>query len=300
MRRCAGLIRLTRPVNMLICAISVIAGGSLGGPPLTRLGDLGIQFFSDGPGGLFAWQGRTLMAAVSLSLVLAAGNVFNDVRDIECDRINVPSRPLPAGLVSPRAAGWFAGVLALLGLLAAVPAGLDLFVPALGAVLLLCWYDLALKRVPFAGNVAVALLGGFAFLFGGMAGYAPLEAIVPAVFAFLYHLGREIVKDSADLPGDTAAGIHTVATVHGIRVSGSIAASVLLLLAAAIPVPFAAGWFGLPYLAVMALTVYPLLAYCIIRLFRAKSPEHFAPLSVILKAGMPAGILAVLIGFQWR
>ncbi len=300
MRQFAGLIRLTRPVNMLICGISVVAGGSLGGPPLTRLGDLGIQLFSDGPGGLFEWQWRTLLAAVSLSFVLAAGNVFNDVRDIECDRINAPSRPLPSGLVSPRTAGVFAAFLAILGLLAAVPAGLDLLAPAMGAVILLFWYDFTLKRVPLAGNIAVAVLGGFAFLSGGMAGYAPVEALVPAVFAFLYHLGREIIKDGADLPGDTAAGIRTVATVRGIGTTGWIAAAVLMLLAVAILVPFAAGWFGIPYLAMMALTVYPLLAWCIIHLFRVKSPEHFNRLSVILKAGMPAGILAVLIGFQWR
>ena len=40
MSQVAGLVRLMRPVNVVICGLSVIAGGSLGGKPLTELAGL--------------------------------------------------------------------------------------------------------------------------------------------------------------------------------------------------------------------------------------------------------------------
>ncbi len=212
MRAFVGLVRLMRPVNALICGASVIAGGTLGGKPLTRLGELAAALFSPGWWNLTEWQWRTILAAFSASLILAAGNVFNDVRDVSCDRINAPERPLPSGMVSAGTATVFAACLAGIGILLAIPLGIPGFATAAYATILLIWYDMQLKRIPLAGNIAVAFLGGLAFFYGGIAGYAPGRALIPAIFSFLYHLGRELIKDGADYPGDAAANIRTAAT----------------------------------------------------------------------------------------
>ena len=298
MNRIAGLVRLMRPVNVVICGLSVIAGGSLGGKPLTELAGLATIIFSRGLWNLEPWQWRTILAALSASLILAAGNVLNDVCDVSCDRINAPDRPIPAGRVSRVTAAVFAACLAAAGILTAIPLGPAGISVAAVATILLAWYDLRLKRVPLAGNVTVATLGGLAFLYGGIAGYAPLRSLLPAIFAFLYHLGRELIKDAADYPGDTAADIRTVATVRGIPAAGRTAAVVLGVLAVATLMPLAAGLFGWAYGAVTAVLVLPPVCWCIAGSIRATSPVQFSRFSAVLKAGMPAGILAVLVGFQ--
>ncbi len=287
MRAFAGFMRLTRPLNMVICAVSTTVGALLAGPPLA--------IAADPPSG---WGMRTLAAALSSALILAAGNTFNDVRDLETDRINAPGRPLPAGDVSPRAATVLSAVLALGGCISAVllgPAGVTV---AVSAVALLACYDMFLKRVPFAGNLAVALLGGLAVVYGGIAGHAVPRALIPAAFAVLLHLAREIVKDAADEPGDRAAGIKTVATVSGIRTAGTLAKTLLLLLCLVVFIPAATGYFGPGYLAVIVIGVMPPLVFALFLLHFGAAKSHMERASMALKIAMPAGIVAILVGFQ--
>jgi len=287
MRVLAGFVRLTRPLNMAICAVSTTVGALLAGPPLA--------IAADPPSG---WGVRTLAAALSSALILAAGNAFNDVRDLETDRINAPDRPLPAGDVTPCAATVFSAVLALGGCASAValgPAGVTVAVSA--AALLTC-YDMFLKRVPFAGNLAVAFLGGLTVVYGGIAGHAVARSLVPATFAVLLHLAREIVKDAADEPGDRKAGINTVTTVYGIRTAGKLASAVLVLLCLAVFAPLATGYFGSGYLAVIVIGVMPPVGFALWLSHSGTASSQMKRASVALKIAMPAGIVAILVGFQ--
>jgi geranylgeranylglycerol-phosphate geranylgeranyltransferase len=63
-----------------------------------------------------------MIVAIAAFLLLSAGNVLNDFCDIEIDRINKPSRPIPSGQVKRRSALAFAVVLFTMG------TGLGLFV----------------------------------------------------------------------------------------------------------------------------------------------------------------------------
>ena len=82
-----AFLALMRPLNCLIAALSVYVGAFTIGLRWPTF-DLGI-------------------AALSAALIAAAGNAFNDVRDVAIDRINRPTRPLPAGKLSERAALYF-------------------------------------------------------------------------------------------------------------------------------------------------------------------------------------------------
>jgi len=287
MRAFAGFARLTRPLNMAICAASAAVGALCAGRPLA--------IAADPPSG---WTGRTVAAALSSALILAAGNAFNDFRDLETDRINAPGRPLPAGDVTPRAATVFSAVLVLGGCTAALPLGSAGMLVAVTAALLLFCYDMYLKRVPLAGNLTVALLGGLAVLYGGIAGDAVTRALVPASFAVLLHLAREIVKDAADEPGDRKAGIATLATVFGIRTSGYCAAFVLAVLCVAVCIPAVTGYFGWGYLAAIAVGVLPPVGYALWLTLSGTAPSKMKQASAALKIAMPAGIVAILAGFQ--
>lgn len=64
--------------------------------------------------GLAPWLGF-LFAMLASLCAYWAGMIFNDVFDIEADRISRPTRPLPAGRISPVIAGHVATVLLLIG-----------------------------------------------------------------------------------------------------------------------------------------------------------------------------------------
>ena len=84
MSQLSALFLLPRPLNGLITALSV---------------GIGALTAAQAP----AWS-ALLLAALSAALINGAGNAFNDLMDIDIDRINRPLRPLPAGCLSPSAA----------------------------------------------------------------------------------------------------------------------------------------------------------------------------------------------------
>ncbi len=87
------------------------------------------------------------------------------------------------------------------------------------SILILFVYSKFLKQIPLIGNITVAFLTGLVFIFGGVVVENPIAAIVPAVFAFLINLIREIVKDMEDVEGDNKVGVITFPIKFGIQKS---------------------------------------------------------------------------------
>ena len=83
------LVRLTRPVDAVLFLAAALLGGWLAAGPAAFGGDA---------------LSTLLPAAFSAALIGLAGNVVNDIYDVEVDRANAPWRPLPAGAVTLRAA----------------------------------------------------------------------------------------------------------------------------------------------------------------------------------------------------
>ncbi|MEM7335057.1 MAG: UbiA family prenyltransferase, partial [Chloroflexota bacterium] len=69
-----GLYKLSRPLTSLTGALMVVLGGYV-----SQTG---------------AW-GQIGLAALSTVLISASANAWNDYLDIEIDRVNQPTRPLP-------------------------------------------------------------------------------------------------------------------------------------------------------------------------------------------------------------
>jgi len=76
-----AIIKIARPLNFLITFASVIVTAVICLPYKT----LGLNVF---------------IAAFAASLVMASGNIINDIHDIEIDKINKPLRPLPSGKIT--------------------------------------------------------------------------------------------------------------------------------------------------------------------------------------------------------
>ena len=269
----AGL-QITRPQNCVITFASVLMGGWLGVHTL--------------PAPLW-------IAALSAAAVMAGGNALNDLWDLKTDRINHPHRPLPSGRLTPRAAGIECIGLFSFGL------GLSIFLPpeAIATAACACGclvvYNRRLKHVPLAGNVAVSLLCGLAFFYGGFAVRAPLHAAVPALFAAIYHLGREILKDAQDIPGDRRAPGGTLPMHWGPARSCRLAAGAFALVVLLTPVPYFLGLYGPPYLGLVALLDI-LLIGVMVSILRVPDTSRLRLINRFLKAGMVLGLLAILAG----
>lgn len=269
-----AVLQITRPQNCLITLASVLMGGWLG---------------------VHALPAHLWIAAFSAAAVMAGGNALNDLWDLETDRVNHPRRPLPSSRLSPRAAAIECVVLMALGL------GLSLFLPpeAVATAVFACGclvaYNRRLKHIPLAGNVVVSLLCGMAFFYGGFAVGAPSTAAVPALFATVYHLGREILKDAQDIPGDRIAPGATLPLCWGPASSCRLAAGIYAILILLTPAPYILGLYGLPYLILVCLL--DVLLVCIVfSVLRVPDTHRLCRINRFLKAGMMLGLLAILAG----
>ena len=241
-----------------------------------------------------------VMAALCTGFVCAAGFILNDLVDIDIDRVNRPQRVLVRQALSRRYAITLVVILniAALGVALTVSAAVALI--GLVAIGLLMAYNLRLQRVTFLGNVVIALLGGMTFLTGGMAvdvadAFELPGPLIPALFAFLFHLVREIVKDVQDIEGDRRLGVKTLPQVIGVKPSLWLALGFFLVLAAATLVPVTRGWFGYWY-ELITIYIMDLPLGALLFLICLRPTERMLQMvSWALKVGMVIGIVAIWV-----
>jgi 4-hydroxybenzoate polyprenyltransferase len=103
---------------------------------------------------------RVLWVLLASCLLYATGMLWNDLHDVEVDRIQAPRRPLPSGRIACGTALVVGVVLAICALLAAgaVPEHGMAFNAAGVVLTLILLYDFAAKEVPWAGSVVMALV----------------------------------------------------------------------------------------------------------------------------------------------
>jgi geranylgeranylglycerol-phosphate geranylgeranyltransferase len=272
-------LRLIRFANCLLAAVGVAVGA--------WMTSSGAVYFSP------------VVAALAAFLVCAAGNVVNDIVDLDIDRVNRPRRVLVRGVVSIPAAKRLAIALNLLALVLALSVGLALTAIALLTILLLFAYNLRLKKTPLAGNAVVAALAGLTFVTGGIAASPALVfhlpgPLVAAVFAFFFHFVREIVKDVQDMEGDGPAGVRSLPHVVGVSRSLLLALALFVALALVTVIPVLAHWYGRTYETITLYVIdLPLLAMLVV-LWQRPGPRLLWAASGALKVGMILGLVALL------
>ena len=272
----SGYIALARPANGLIAAAAVLVGALMSG--------------SLHPSGGLA------LACLSAMLIAGGGNALNDVYDIEVDAFNRPDRPLPSGRVGRHSAALFAGVLLVGGLTLSFTVSLQAFLLVIGVAFLLIIYSARLKRTALWGNLAVSASAAAAFVYGGLAVGRMTGALIPAGFAFLFHLGREIMKDVEDEAGDKRVGSRTLPRVVGRPAALRVAALVFGALIAATILPFLFGVYGLSYLLMVIAGVDAVLIYVLFRLWFDPGRAALGRLSTLLKADMVVALLVLYFG----
>lgn len=235
------LIKLTRPANLLIIALTMYAFHrhhyfwAAKNPAITDA----VEF----------WNMDFILLVFSTVLIAAAGNIINDYFDIRIDRINKPEKIIVGKYVKKRVAM----LVHILFNTVAVAIGCYLAfryenpVPLIVHVItttLLWMYSLYMKKKFLTGNIAVAVMTAliplltiwfdksiYGMLYSAKDwDYVKNVVYVFSYFAFITTLIREIQKDYADQKGDEAYGCKTVPVIMGNK-KGKIVLTVLFLLA---------------------------------------------------------------------
>jgi geranylgeranylglycerol-phosphate geranylgeranyltransferase len=272
-----ALISLTRLINVIITFCSVIVAVLLCIPNLVI-------------------SGNYLLAALAASSTVAAGNVINDVFDINEDSVNKPEKPLPSGKVSRTEAVYFYFILLLIAVVAAFSINWKVLSIVLLSNILLLSYSIVIKNIPLLGNLVISFLTGFVFIYGGIIAGNIRAAVIPAGFAFILNLSREVIKTIEDIPGDKKTGIITFPQKYGVIFSRKLISAFLILLLLLTFVPFINGIYGLEYIIIISVIVNPLLLYVIISLLETDQSLNLNKLSFILKLNMIFGLAAIYFG----
>jgi geranylgeranylglycerol-phosphate geranylgeranyltransferase len=219
-------------------------------------------YLSTGRTGIVTW----LLIPIAPMLITAAGNIQNDLCDIEIDRLNRPDRPLAAGAIRLRSANWTMVLMYLGGLIAAGILGPMSFVLAALVVGLLIVYNISWSRLPGVGNLAVSLMGALPVVYGGACATtaSPASLLIPAaaaLVAFWLHLARELLKDTIDVEGDRAANRRTLPIIFGHATSMRLSALIMLTAAGCALWLGTTGWLNPLYMFGICVTILPALLY---------------------------------------
>jgi geranylgeranylglycerol-phosphate geranylgeranyltransferase len=120
--------------------------------------------------------------------------------------------------------------------------------------------------------------------------------IFPALFSFLFHFGREVIKDIEDQDGDRAMQARTLPLAYGLTAAQTAATGAFVLLLIVTFAPFYLGLYGVAYWWIIVLGVYPVLILALGVLWKNPAPARMRQISAALKADMLVGLAAIYFG----
>lgn len=252
---------------------------------------------------------------LSVMLVMAGGNIINDIYDRVADRINKPGKNLIGTAIKEKHARILYWALSVSGMLLGYFMGYTVGITILGSVHLIAFFLLWMYSTDFKyrallGNVVVALLSSLVIVTIVLFDVVPanqdairlgqynnllLIFLAYAIFAFVTTLIREIIKDVQDVKGDKRAGGRTIAvrlsqtTVKAVVVTFQIALALSLL--------FLVYYFRqtLGIVIYVSVLVFAPVILSTVAVIRSKSPENWGLAAKLMKLVMVFGILSVII-----
>ncbi len=247
--------------------------------------------------------------------IAAAGNIINDIHDVETDKINRPSKVIIGVSISEKAAHNAFILLNIIGVLIGFylshSIGKSPFFSIFVVISALLYiYASYLKGVILIGNILISLLVASSLLIVGLFELTPtltrlnrdiqlsfFRVILDyALFAFGVNLLREIAKDIEDIDGDYKSALQTLPIVLGrerckyllIVLNFIVLGSILYYLVIEVYKHLVAVIYFLLFV------IGPLLYICL-KLFGAKSKAHFHHISNSYKLVMLFGMLSLLL-----
>ena len=258
---------------------------------------------------------QILILILATVCIAAAGNVINDIYDIETDFVNKPDKIIIGKTISEKTAYNLFIILNIAGV------GLGYYLSqAIGKSgffsifviisALLYVYASYLKQTLLIGNIIISILVALSIIVVGV--FELLPIITPenrqtlltffkiildyALFAFILNLIREIAKDLEDIDGDYKANMNTLPIVIG-RERATNILFILSLIPLLSITYYTINTLYKNQIAVIYFLVFiigPLL-YLSIKTFSAKTKKDYRHISNILKLVMLFGMLSLLL-----
>lgn len=289
------LIKMTRPVNIVIAMVTLAIGYYLLSALPTQKG--GTEWIS------------LILQALGFAFAIGFANIQNDVLDLESDKLNRPERPLVTGKVSVAAAqrAWIA--LLVLTVASGIADSIlsrtnwiaSIFFILLTALLIA--YNKWLKHIPLLKNMTVAFLCATPLILclfyptGSSESFTKAIAnnagtLYPAMlFAFLLTTAREIYKDLEDETGDLKAGIMTFPLIAGAPTARRLAAFICIFCWAILPLPVVQGYYPILFLIITGAVFTP----TILAILTFASKQNYRPAQKLVKVAMFAGLIALVV-----
>ncbi|MFZ2376926.1 MAG: UbiA family prenyltransferase [Methanothrix sp.] len=252
-RAAHDLIKPELPVAAGACVVvgEVIASGSMPGSSILILGFL-VGFF-----------------------ISATAMISNDYFDLEVDRINHPTRPLPSGRISAKEVMILALLFSVAGLIAAGLLGTLPMLLALAMWAVSNLYNWRYKETGLLGNMMVAFCLSQLFILGGVA-VGRLDNPLLWTFAaliFVFDLGEEIAGGAMDMEGDRKRSSRSIALLYGRRNALLLSGLLFSLFVLISLIPFLMGWLGSALLFIIV-PMDLVILYFASRLMASRGPEE--------------------------
>jgi len=224
--------------------------------------------------GEFASIPVTVFGFASVFLISASILVLNDYFDVETDKINAPSRPIPSGLVSPAEALLFSLFLLFAGIFTSYLININVLLISIVLAVIGFLYNRYFKKSGLPGNLIVSFSVGMTFIYGGASVDLPYNKIVLffGLIAALIDLGEEIAADAMDIKGDQLINSNSLAIKFGKSSAIKVSVSIFFLVILLSFVPFVLNWFPIIYLIPIGIMDISI-AYPALRLFKSKNEE---------------------------
>ncbi|WP_445734110.1 geranylgeranylglycerol-phosphate geranylgeranyltransferase [Mariniflexile sp.] len=247
--------------------------------------------------------------------IAAAGNIINDIYDVETDFINKPDKLIIGKSISEKTAYNLFIVFNVVGVgvgfYLSNSVGRSAFFSIFVIISALLYvYASYLKQMLIIGNVVISILVAMSLIIVGIFELLPSITSLNqqtqltffkiifdyAVFAFIINLLREITKDIEDVDGDHKAGMNTLPIAIGRERAGKV-----LFTLSFIPL-FAVGFYILNSLYKNQMAVFyflilimgPLI-YTSIKIYSATTKKEFHHIGNMLKLVMLFGMLSLLL-----
>ncbi|MBU2951726.1 geranylgeranylglycerol-phosphate geranylgeranyltransferase [Tamlana agarivorans] len=258
--------------------------------------------------------GITLLALATICIA-AAGNVINDIYDIETDFVNKPDKIIVGKTISEKAAYNLFIALNLIGVslgyyLSHLVGKAPFFTIFVLISALLYVYANTLKQTLLIGNLVISLLVASSILIVGVFDLLPVMSPSNrttqltffkviwdyAVFAFMINLLREIAKDIEDIDGDYNAGMNTLPIAIGRERAKNIL-NALNFVPLVVIIYYVTSVLYKQQIAVIYFLLFVLtpLIYILLKTFSATTKKDFHHLSNSYKLVMLFGMLSLLL-----
>ncbi len=264
-------LKIIRPLNCVMGALAVVL----------------VAIIVDGLN-IIGYSKEVILGMAVVFLSMAGGNVLNDYYDRDVDLINHPNRPIPSGKISPKTAVLYGAILFGIALFLAFLINPCALAIAAYAQIIMLLYESSLKKEGFVGNVAISILVGMIFIFGGAIIGNIQKVILFAFMAGLANLGREIVKDIEDICGDLDR--KTLPKKIGKKRAGIVASIFFISAMALSPLPYLLLGFSIWYLLTVMISDAIFIYTSFIHFKNPSLGQKYAKLAML------AGLGAYLVG----